>query len=369
MGEASCVLEIQNGDVGLLAKMQERISKINPLLRGEPPADEDSCIFRLPPKFKEIQGLSYVPQLVSIGPYYRGKPDLETMEELKWQYLAYLVNSTKKDLEHYLESIRPLEKKARDCYAGVIDLNSDDFLEMMVLDAILGTRYDGDMSRFYELKYLHLLDLARSIFIPPDDKELLMDICEGFPLEYRYRPVNTIPCISKLRRAGIKVKRRKKDSFLVVEFLRGEIEMPNIILNDLMCSFLVNCVAFEQCHNNSSKHFSVNALFLDCLVNTADDVEYLCDHLVIENYIETDTKAASFINNLGKGLAFDWDYIQFFNLCFLVNEYYRNRLNRQWTSLKREYFDKPWLWISGSFALVIFFLSFLQTYYTIHPKH
>jgi hypothetical protein len=402
MGEASCVLEIQNGDVGLLAKMQERISKINPLLRGEPPADEDSCIFRLPPKFKEIQGLSYVPQVVSIGPYYRGEPDLETMEELKWQYLAYLVNSTKKDLEHYLESIRPLEKKARDCYAGVIDLNSDDFLEMMVLDgcfiiqflrfsfsvgrgerpvvehhplgrmhrvmlpkiyadllllenqipylvleqlfeismmssggiarplsfigvnvfsAILGTRYDGDMSRFYELKYLHLLDLARSIFIPPDDKELLMDICEGFPLEYRYRPVNTIPCISKLRRAGIKVKRRKKDSFLVVEFLRGEIEMPNIILNDLMCSFLVNCVAFEQCHNNSSKHFSVYALFLDCLVNTADDVEYLCDHLVIENYIETDTKAASFINNLGKGLAFDWDYIQFFNLCFLVNEY------------------------------------------------
>lgn len=144
--------------------------------------------------------------------------------------------------------------------------------------------------------------------------------------------------------------------------------MPIIILNELMCSFLVNSVAFEQCHNKSPKHFSVYALFLDCLVNTAGDVEYLCDHGVIENYFETDV-AASFINDLGKGLTFNWDYLEFFWLCDSVKEYYQNRLHRHWTSFKGEYLDKPWLCISVFGGVVLLVLSFLQTYYTIHPKH
>lgn len=221
------------------------------------------------------------------------------------------------------------------------------------------------MSRFNKLKCWHLLDIVRSIFIPPG-REALSCVREDYPLEFRYRPFDSMPCISKLRRAGINVKPHKKDmNFLVVEFRCGVIEMPNIILNDLMCSFLVNCVAFEQCHISSSNHFSIYALFLDYLVNTAGDVEYLCDGRVIENYIETD--AASFINNLGKALTtFECDFVDFFKLCRHVNEYYQNTFHRQWTSFKREYFGKPWLWIS---ALVLLALAILQTYYTIHPKH
>jgi hypothetical protein len=65
---------------------------------------------------------------------------------------------------------------------------------------------------------------------------------------------------------------------------------------------------------------------LDCLVNTAGDIEYLCDHKVIENYIETDNEAAQFINNLGKGLIFDCDYFDFYNLCSEVNEYYPKKV-------------------------------------------
>jgi hypothetical protein len=166
-----------------------------------------------------------------------------------------------------------------------------------------------------------LPDLFRFLFILPE---------EEWPLEYWYRPCDTIPYISKLRRAGIKVNPRKKDNFLIVDFQNGVIEMPTIILNDLMCTFLVNCVAFEQCYKKSSKNFSVYALFLDCLVNTAGDVEYLCDHRVIENYIENE--AANFINNLGKGLTFDLNYVDFFVLCKRVNKYYKNSLYRQWTN-------------------------------------
>jgi hypothetical protein len=438
---------------GHLAMMRNRISQIAPSLRREPAAGENPCIFRLPQRFKNINGKSYEPRMVSIGPYHRGKAHLQIMEHHKWQCLAYFLKRPE-DLKLYMENLVPLEMKARECYSETINyLTTSEFLEMMVLDgcfilellrflylveieelgevshplarmgrvkllkiygdllllenqipsfvlqrlfqhskmtwywgyterplsfiginvfsAILGIQYSGDKSRFNG-SFLHLLDLVRSIFIPPDHEAMLQDRDDqGFPLEYWYRPFDTIPSVSKLRRAGIKVNPRK-DCFLVAEFRSGAIEMPNIILNDLMCSFLVNCVAFEQFYN-SSKHFSVYALLLDCLVNTAGDVEYLCDRHVIDNYIGTDVEAASFINILGKDLTFDIDYINLWSLFFNVNEYYQNRLNRQWTSFKREYFNKPWLWISALFALVLFELAFLQTFFSIyayvHPKN
>jgi hypothetical protein len=454
--ESNATIESQRQegvDEGLLQMMRNRISMTAPLLRREPAAGENPCIFRLPQRFKNINGKSYEPQMVSIGPYHRGKPHLHMMEEHKWRCLAYILKRPQ-DLKVYLDSILPLEKKARECYSETINLSTSEFLQMMVLDgcfilellhflysveieetrevkrhpfarmrrvillniygdllflenqipsfvlqelfllsrmtwrgtdqslsfigikvfsAILGIRYNGDKSRLHDLRFLHLLDMVRSIFIPPDHEAMLQDRDEGFPLEYWYKPFDTIPSVSKLRRAGIKVNPRK-DYLLVAEFRDRVIEIPNIILNDFMCSFLVNCVAFEQRHSNSSKHFSVYALLLGCLVNTAGDVEYLCDRHVIDNYIGTDAEAACFINILGKDLTFDIDYINLWSLFFNVNEYYQNRLNRQWTSFKREYFDKPWLWISALVALVLSVLTFLQTYYTIydhyvHPKN
>jgi hypothetical protein len=105
-----------------------------------------------------------------------------------------------------------------------------------------------------------------------------------FPI---FSPTPT-PCVTKLRRAGIKIKRKCwPDSFLEVKFKGGVIEMPFIALDHEMCSFLVNCVAFEQCHRCST-HFSIYATFLDGLVNTDKDIEYLCDRRIIANSFGTD---------------------------------------------------------------------------------
>ncbi|XP_062166189.1 UPF0481 protein At3g47200-like [Alnus glutinosa] len=154
-----------------------------------------------------------------------------------------------------------------------------------------------DISESYGAECLHLLDLVRSIFIPPDLPYRYRKERFPFTQENWYRPLRTIPRISQLPRAGIMVNPRKKDRFLVVQFVKslGVIEMPNLSLNELMCSFLVNCVAFEQSYNTHSKHLSVYALFLDWLVNTAQDVEYLCEHRVIDNYMRTMLLASSTI--------------------------------------------------------------------------
>ncbi|XP_035542109.1 UPF0481 protein At3g47200-like [Juglans regia] len=97
---------------------------------------------------------------------------------------------------------------------------------------------------------LHLLDLVRGSFITPDLDQ---------PPEEK-KPVPVIYCITKLLKAGIKIKLREAaDNFLAVKFNEdnGVIEMPKITVDYFMHSFVVNCRAFEQLDNKSSKHIVV----------------------------------------------------------------------------------------------------------------
>jgi hypothetical protein len=181
-----------------------------------------------------------------------------------------------------------------------------------------------------ELHWLHLLDLVRSILISCYHNKKIRR-------PHEYRQFSPIPCVTKLCRAGIKVKRHKVNTFLDVKFKNGVIWMPDIILDDLMCSLLVNCVAYEQMCN-ISKHFSIYTMLLHCLVNTARDVDYLCDQGIIGNFIGTDDKAAQFINDLGMGLTIyndhdDDDDIFLLDVFGGVNKYYRKGLNwGKWTT-------------------------------------
>ncbi|XP_059455300.1 UPF0481 protein At3g47200-like [Corylus avellana] len=84
-------------------------------------------------------------------------------------------------------------------------------------------------------KPLHLLDLVRSsLLLQPDQEETRIAISNSEPSNKRK---DLIYCISKLRRAGIKLRRREADSFLDVKFKKGKgifcngvIEMPNITI-------------------------------------------------------------------------------------------------------------------------------------------
>ncbi|XP_068660485.1 UPF0481 protein At3g47200-like [Aristolochia californica] len=93
------------------------------------------CIHRVPQCFRRIDPRAYDPQIVSIGPFHRGKRSLQAMEEHKWRYLRGML-SRKGDasLERYLVAVKKLEAKARDCYSETIHVDSNSFVEMMVVD-------------------------------------------------------------------------------------------------------------------------------------------------------------------------------------------------------------------------------------------
>ncbi|KAF8389086.1 hypothetical protein HHK36_025771 [Tetracentron sinense] len=95
----------------------------------------ECCIHRVPEKLRGVNEAAYNPRVVSIGPYHHGKESLKVMEEHKWRYLNdFLRLSHLKRLEDYVTALRKLEPMVRECYAETIELNSDEFVKMMLLD-------------------------------------------------------------------------------------------------------------------------------------------------------------------------------------------------------------------------------------------
>ncbi|KAK1563734.1 hypothetical protein Q3G72_031885 [Acer saccharum] len=432
--EASHVIRIWEVKQDRLASMHMKVSE-PPRLLSSAAGKSSCCIFRVPQSFVDINGKSYQPQIVSIGPYHHNKPNLRMIEEHKWRYLGSLLNRMKNiniGLEDFLKALEPLELKARECYAESIHLDTDEFLELMVLDGLfvielfrklanlvriesndpiftmawilpffyrdllrfenqipyfileclfdmskipekqtsptLSTlaleffnyslqRPDEEIAKHSNLTGRHLLDLVRTSLIPSDQKQPTTN----------NKPAHAIHRISKLRRAGIKLNPVKAESFLVVKFRHGVIDMPTITIDDFMTSFLLNCVAYEQCHSSCSKHFTTYATLLDSLINTTKDVEYLCDRNIIDNNLGTETEIAQFINSMGKDVAFDIDLCYLSELFNDVNEYYHNSWHVQWASFKYTYFDTPWSFISALAALILLLLTVAQTFFTIYP--
>ncbi|KAJ6378934.1 hypothetical protein OIU78_029031 [Salix suchowensis] len=404
-----------------LSLMQRKISD-PPRLLKKAAANSSCCIFKVPQRFIDINGKSYQPHIVSVGPYHHGEPHLRMIEEHKWVYLGGLLSRTQDsglDLEILLKAIQPLEMKARECYSQIIHLDTCEFVDMMVLDGVFIIelfRKVGDVVRFevddpivttawiMPFFYRDLLRLENQIplFVleclyeitrmPGEESgtslsKLALDFFNhGLQSPGQYycsfidseqgQPLHvdpstpTIESISKLRRAGIKLRQgNPADSFLVVKFKNGVLEMPTITIDDNMSSFLLNCVAFEQCHSGSSMHFTTYATFLDCLINNFKDVEYLCDCNIIENYFGTDSEVASLINDSGKEVAFDIGRCYLSELFSDVHRYYKNTRHLQWASFKYTYFRTPWSFVSALAALIILILTVAQTFYTIYGTY
>ncbi|XP_074317910.1 UPF0481 protein At3g47200 [Silene latifolia] len=215
---------------------------------------------------------------------------------------------------------------------------------------------------YKDLKPKHLLDLLRSSFITPE-------LVPKTRSKTSPTPSQIILPVSKLRRAGIELHPGQAQTFLAIKFNHGVIEMPTVTFDDFMTSLIANFVAFEQCHKNCSTYFTTYTTFVDSLVNTAKDVEHLCDHNIIENYFGTEAEIATFVNNLGKEVAFDIDQCYLAKLFDDVNTYYQNSWHVHWASFKYTYFNTPWSFISALAAAFLLVLTVMQAVYAILPYY
>ncbi|CAB4287618.1 unnamed protein product [Prunus armeniaca] len=334
--------------------------------------------------------------------------------------------------DYYRQVVAAKEADIRGCYSETLSLSSDDLVEMMVLDGLftielfcrlgglsLGDEYEYDP--LFKLKFIFaniirdlfrfenqipffvlqdlfdeskasredsdksLAELALTFFNRPDQvldqdssaagevKHLLDLLRWSFipnhsPQEEPVQPIELIQSAKKLRLAGIKFKKREAVSFLDIRFCNGVLEIPHIVIDDLLTHLLMNFVAFEQCYSYCSKHVTTYAAFMSCLIRTPADVSFLCDKNIIENYLGTDEEVVHFFQNLGKGLPLDVGEVYLWKLFKEVNEYHRNMWHVRWAGFRSKYFNTPWSFLSALAAVILLLITAIQTFFTVYGK-
>ncbi|KDP31987.1 hypothetical protein JCGZ_12448 [Jatropha curcas] len=180
------------------------------------------------------------------------------------------------------------------------------------------------------------------------------------------RRTQLIHCVTELKEAGIKFKKRKTDRFWDIKFKNGVLRMPRLLIHDGTRSLFLNLIAFEQCHLDCSNDITSYIVFMDNLINSPQDVAYLHYCGIIEHWLGSDAEVADLFNRLCQEVVFDINNSYLSRLSQDVNQYYNHRWNTWRASLKHNYFGNPWAIISLVAAVVLLLLTFAQTFYGVY---
>ncbi|KAF8394246.1 hypothetical protein HHK36_020453 [Tetracentron sinense] len=117
----------------LVASIREQLDRVPPSAFGK-----KCCIYRVHEKFRKINANAYMPDTVAIGPFHHGKERFKAMEQHKLRYVHALFAQTTQEnkLEECVNAMRTLEEEARKCYLEPINLDSDEFLKMLLVDGL-----------------------------------------------------------------------------------------------------------------------------------------------------------------------------------------------------------------------------------------
>lgn len=104
-------------------------------------------VYRVPRNLREVNKNAFAPKIVSVGPFHYGDPGLRLMEEHKLRYLLRLLGSRNPEnvgqteefvpqaiLERLERAMRELESKTRQRYSEAFDIDSNNFVQMMIID-------------------------------------------------------------------------------------------------------------------------------------------------------------------------------------------------------------------------------------------
>ncbi|XP_057502454.1 UPF0481 protein At3g47200-like [Actinidia eriantha] len=369
--------------------------------------------FRVPGELRKGNEHHFTPTTVSIGPFHAANSSLEAAGRLlKYRALNHMLQRTQITLPNLFQFVKGLEEEARLCYGETVDLSSDEFSEMILLDgcfilSLLTSDYQLPLDRVRRLLiqniqkdllvfenqlplfvienlFTHLYQYFsewigmtfRSLvlnFLKPIFPTPLVKLDEFTTLPFKHllelvlltlfprqptAPNRTFSnfrkrSISLLERYGISPVSREHNSAVIKFSASGRLEIQPLYVREFTTPLFKNFLALEMFSDAEPRSCFLSYLsFLDVLIDTDDDVELLVRGGVLKTTLNNKEALVSILSDLSSSMGFYTD--EYFTFVYQDLEEYVGGCGP-----KLAYFMSGWNKVN---ALFLFLLSLIQTW-------
>ncbi|KAL0433930.1 UNVERIFIED_CONTAM: hypothetical protein Slati_2727300 [Sesamum latifolium] len=329
-------VQIMNDDNYLATSIKQKMDTIS--------VSHNVC--RVPEELLKGNQEMYYPSLVAVGPFHRGR--VRAMEDQKWRYFNTLLSrkpNAEAVLDRCINALKHAERKARTFYHDTVDLGSDEFVEMLLVDGcfiielflecsfrslrrsddpVFST--DGTLSRLTcdlillenQLPFIILDQLFHLVPIPNHCNMSLIELALYFfrklipgynsstpPKKFGpeihhlldlirllYLPTspqtppttaqNSMHHATQLLKHGIKLKKADVDETpLNIKFSKGELKIPPLKIHSCTEILLRNLIAMELSHPKCPKNLASYVVLMEQLIKTKRDVRLLHDKKIL----------------------------------------------------------------------------------------
>ncbi|XP_058203962.1 putative UPF0481 protein At3g02645 [Rhododendron vialii] len=400
------------------------VTSVRGMIDAVPPISPDCCIYRTPQSVRQLNEKFYTPQKVSIGPLHHGKENLLPMEEQKLRYLSTLLDRTELSLEDCISFVRRLEQRVRNCYVESINLSSDEFVKMILVDSsfvievIWRTNFSMQEDETdYLNKHISLLDVVRDDMVLLENQIPHFAIAGLFNLAFPRHPktgelsfvglsinyfgrvslLNHIPqtisnsevkhFVDLLRLCHLPSTLRtlppNRNKLVAIPTARDLQEVGLSIrkgssINILDIQYAEGVLTIPRFDINDDSEFELRNLiafeichcqysyiidyvfFMNSLMDTAQDVDILVQNEVLENSLVDRASVATLFHNLSSQVLWSPDNYYYHGLCQEINAYCKVPWNKWKAILKRDYFSTPWRIVAIVAAVILLVLTMIQ---------
>lgn len=387
-------------------------------------------MFRVGDNLRSINPEAYNPQIIAIGPFHRSNPNLQKMEQHKLRYLKlFLKRRGERGVKKYVPIITNLKDRARECYAEDIQLDKDEFVQMLLLDGCFIIEFlymfqnielrdkDDPIFQYGHIQSQLLHDLMvfenqipffiidhlfKTIKINEEDNinSLIWPLLQNgiFPVQHLPEVlindhhllgiVHGIQCSSfakilsqmgygnpdkmvninsavELKEAGISFKKSEGNSFFGIEFKNNAMIIPEWEISDSTESLFRNLIAYEYYLTGTPQKYVTDYIFFMHCLVHSPEDAKLLRRTGIISNLLGSDEMVYDLINQLGKNSIISNKFSYINIFYFVNHHCGHKRNRWMAILRRKYFNSPWALISVFAAIALLILAIIQATFAI----